>query len=597
MNAEKKWLVKSSDSILGPYEFDRVVENIFNGDIHLLDEIKGPFERWRPIKDHSLFAAAIEKLKASTYQRREHTHTMTATVDIGTQTDITNGQTVSVTTDLENTTTDENPNNPQQFPDEMPEHTMVFRPAEAQVPEEPAPAVPQQPQPSRPPQPQQTRTMPQPSRKRFPVAFIFGFLLIVIGGASFLVYEFKQTRLVEQKISAFAQLTDSALENLRMGEYQKALKNFNLAYSISPNEPNLLIAMAPLSVQFEGQFAQVQTNLEQLMAVNKQKDIRMLATNIIGLSYSYRKQYAEALASYNVVLELDNQYLPSILNKTFSLIKLKKFDKAKEIMDQNLKEHSDKPIFHYFYIRTLLEKGLKTKDEFSLKEVISVANQFPQKYIDFRQEVLFMVALAHLQLNSPEEELVAKVRSFLQVDMELTNLHVHNPNIDFQAFNWIDFSHYCKALWAKLPEYDSKVLQGFCSLKIGKSIEAKEIFEKLLAQQNNDGVLQALYASSLLKLNDLSQAKNALGLLNQVDRKQPLVETILRGCLVSGDLNCARAIFSGDHAKLISPLYYHWGKAAIEYSKSRRVAREATVEGINLSKMFAPLLKMKRKFQ
>ena len=120
---EKKWLVKSSDTIQGPLEFDVVVENIFTGDIHLLDEIKGPFERWRPIKDHSLFAAAIEKLKATTYQQRENT--VTEAIDLGTKThEITQSKTLTLTQNKEETLTPT-----QDFPDELPETTVVYTPA------------------------------------------------------------------------------------------------------------------------------------------------------------------------------------------------------------------------------------------------------------------------------------------------------------------------------------------------------------------------------------------------------------------------------------------------------------------------------------
>ena len=85
-----------------------------------------------------------------------------------------------------------------------------------------------------------------------------------------------------------------------------------------------------------------------------------------------------------------------------------------------------------------------------------------------------------------------------------------------------------------------------------------------MSRNNDDGILQALYSSTLLSLKDVSQAKNALGFINQINQKQPVVETILRGCLKAEDLACGEAIFRGRHAKHISLLYSHWGNAEVK---------------------------------
>lgn len=578
MSVEKKWLVKSSDSIQGPFEFDSVVESIFTGDIHLLDEIKGPFERWRPIKDHSLFAAAIEKLKATTYQQRENT--VTATVELSKTHELTRSQTISVTNQNENTLTPTD----KVGEDGGQEGTQVYQPQSSQ----PGPG----------PQPiNNSMGYGQPNQsKRFPTVFFASFLLIVIGVATYLVYEFKQTRLIEQKISAYDQLTDVAIDSLKVGEYQKALKNFTMAYNISPQDANLLLEMAPLSIQFDGQFDQTQAMLENMLVSHHQKSIIRLARNIIGLSYSYRQQFAEALASYDQALEISADYFPAQLNKAFVLMKLGRYDQAVRLMKKVVIDNPDEPIAHYFYIRSLAEKGIASKDPAILKETLSVSDQYAQKFADFRQEVLFLIAIVHSQLEATPERMMKLIDNFMKVDLELTKLHVHDSHVDFQSFNWLDFFQYCNQLEQGLPDYNMKMLKGFCYLKVNRPLDAKRIFEELMSQKNNDGILQALYSSTLLSLKDVSQAKNALGFINQIDLKQPVVETILRGCLKAGDLACGEAIFRGKHAKYISLLYSHWGNSEIHFAKDRKKAKTSVVLGLQISPNFAPLLKLKRKF-
>ena len=593
MSADNKWLVKSSDSILGPYEFDRVVENIFNGDIHLLDEIKGPYERWRPIKDHSLFAAAIEKLKASTYQRRTDT-TSEPIMDGHTQTDLSGPETLSITEAIDGQTETTTPQVPY-VPDTV-EQTVIYTPVghEETVTKTPIPGGGSLP--DAPPQgvPQPTQSYQVSKKKRFPVAFIFSFLIIVIGSALALVHRFNQERLVEQKVSAYAQLTDSALEFLKIGEYDKALKNFSLAYSITPNDPNLLIELSPLMIQRREQYNEAQEILEKLLLANNQKTIRKFGRNIVGLSYSYRGMHNQALASYDEALTMDDQYLPAQLNKAFTLMKMKKFEPAFEVMKRARNSHPEEPIIMYFYILTLLENGFGKDDPVAFKEVLIESGQFLKKFIDFRQEILFMRALAYLKLGAKEQELVKLVNGFLEVDFGLTHLHVRDTSVDFQAWNWVLFRNYYPLFKEVLPDYNFQMVDAFFSLKMKESIAAKTKLEKLLSVNSKDGVLQSLYASSLIAMQDISQAKNALGFINQVDNKTPVANTILRGCLVDGDLNCARAIFDGGHAEELSRLYYHWGNSAIEYLKSRKNAQESVKAGLDISNKFAPLLKIQK---
>ncbi len=597
MSAEKKWLVKSSDSIQGPFEFDVVVENIFTGDIHLLDEIKGPFERWRPIKDHSLFAAAIEKLKATTYNQRENT--VTATVDLGTKThELTRSQTISITNQSESTDSLDSASG-ETPTDDVTEGTVIFRPQPGAREETTAPPV--SGEAVRGPSPTASSTVPPPLTgasqrpRRFPTAFIFTFLLIVFGVATYLVFQFNQSRLIEQKISAYDQLTDVAIESLRVGEYRKALRNFTQAFNISPNDANLLIEMSPLAIQFDGKFDQTQALLENMLATNKQKTNEKMARNIIGLSYSYRGQFKEAVASYDQALNTDPDFFPSLINKSFGLLKLQRYDEAMQLLRQVVADHPDNPIAHYLYIRSLAEKGIANDDKIALKEALSVSANFATEFFDFRQEVLFIIAMVNEKLGATPEEIQQLINNFMRIDLELTKLHVHNTLIDFQSFNWLDFFHYCKVLGKPLSDYNQKLLQGFCFLKVNRPLDAKKIFEGLMSQNNNDGILQALYASASLMLNDVSQAKNALGFINQIDLKQPVVETILRGCLNADDLSCGEAIFRGQHAKHLSPLYFRWGESEVNMAKDRRKAKHSISLGLQNSPGFAPLLKLKKK--
>lgn len=567
MSSENKWLVKSSDHILGPFEFDRVVEDIFKGEIHLLDEIKGPFERWRPIKDHSLFAAAIERLKATTYTRREGT--VTATLDIGTRTsDLTQTKTPTLTPMTGSGGRKGKPEIVEVISDE------VF----IQQPYQDAPPIPV-------------------VSRRVPVSFVLTFLLLIAASVVFMLYDFQKNKQIAEKVSAYGQWTDQGIADLRLGQYPQALESFKQALSISPNDPYLILELAPLMVQFEGQFAVVESMIKNLMSLHTQKDFQKRGHVILALIHSYQGQWREALASLDEALKIDENFLIAQVNRTYVLLRNRNFDEATPWAQKVVGDHPDEAVTHYLYIRSLVEKGVNNKDVMALREALSVAQGYPQKFSDFKQEVLFWTAVAEMNSETQPNDFEKSVNQFLRVDFELTQLHVHDSLLDFQIFNWADSLSGCETMAQSLAAPSSEKLKGFCKLKVHQTSEAKKIFEKLRKEQVQDGILLSLYASALLKGDELSEAKNSLGLIDQVEDKQPLLETLLRGCLLKSDLGCAEALFKGRHSNQISLLYSHWGNSEIHLNSDRKKSKASIQMGLEISPTFAPLLRVKKRIQ
>ena len=249
----------------------------------------------------------------------------------------------------------------------------------------------------------------------------------------------------------------------------------------------------------------------------------------------------------------------------------------------------------YLYIRALAEESLATKNPETLEQLQVMVQEFGQRFTDFRQEVFFLLAVTYGQMGRNMKTLEDLVDQFLQVDTELTRLHVHNVSVDFQSFNWLDYFPYCQKLQSKLNSYQAHRVKGLCLLKVHRPLEAKKVLEKLVLQNNKDGLAQSLYVASLLSLQNISQAKNHFEFIHQIEPKKPLVETLLRGCLKAGDWNCADNIFRRYAAHHLSPLYYHWTMAELNFPQNFNKIKRAVISGLEISPDFAPLLKIKRK--
>ncbi|MEQ1722337.1 MAG: hypothetical protein ABL930_04120, partial [Pseudobdellovibrio sp.] len=74
-NLEKKWLVKSENKILGPYNFDQVVDLIRKKQIALIDEVRDTEIRWLYIRENNEFKSIVEEMRKEIDSKQESTKT------------------------------------------------------------------------------------------------------------------------------------------------------------------------------------------------------------------------------------------------------------------------------------------------------------------------------------------------------------------------------------------------------------------------------------------------------------------------------------------------------------------------------------------
>lgn len=62
-SSETKWLIKSENKILGPYNFDQLTDLIRKKQISLIDEIRDPETRWLYVRECSDFKSVVEEMR------------------------------------------------------------------------------------------------------------------------------------------------------------------------------------------------------------------------------------------------------------------------------------------------------------------------------------------------------------------------------------------------------------------------------------------------------------------------------------------------------------------------------------------------------
>ncbi|MGZ3725383.1 MAG: hypothetical protein ACXWQQ_06270 [Pseudobdellovibrio sp.] len=74
-NLEKKWLIKSENKILGPYNFDQIIDLLRKKQISVIDEVRDPETRWLYVRENNEFKNIVEEIRKEIDSRQESTKT------------------------------------------------------------------------------------------------------------------------------------------------------------------------------------------------------------------------------------------------------------------------------------------------------------------------------------------------------------------------------------------------------------------------------------------------------------------------------------------------------------------------------------------
>lgn len=75
-NSETKWLIKSENRILGPYNFDQICDLIHKKQISLIDEVRDMETRWLYVRENSEFKSIVEEMRKELNSRNDITVTV-----------------------------------------------------------------------------------------------------------------------------------------------------------------------------------------------------------------------------------------------------------------------------------------------------------------------------------------------------------------------------------------------------------------------------------------------------------------------------------------------------------------------------------------
>ncbi len=536
--SEVTWLIKSGDRILGPYSADTIEKLLISREIVVIDEVKRALGRWKYIREEAFFAVAVEKLRAIQQSKAEDTEHgslsgPTATLTISTTDDL------SVTSDIEVPSLEISQSS---FVKEA--DFIDLDAAKIKMPP-PIPAARQFGL-------TDNSNVQQDIKRSSSAAWFLAILFVCI--ALTIAYRNQLKTPQSGQGPDFSKSYDLAIKNYKLGYFAESLKYFKEAANLKPNDPDVIIAMAPLLINIDGQKVEVKRKIGEVLAMVHSDGQVKQARNILGLLAIADEDLVEASHQFGDALKIDSKFLPALFNNGIVRFLQKDFIGAIKDFRSVLIEDPENAAAAYLIIRIeVMVAVLERKTSFpSLHESI---NHFNKRFYDLRQEA----TLLNAYLFSREEiknQLVDEIRSCIETDPFTSDEFLRDPLIFSGQLAWNHLAPYCDEMarkFSNLPEM--KALNTICLLKTGRVQEGPKLIEEAIAQAPSDSLILDVNAFLLMTSGREEEARGAL----QIAKKNntDILSKILMGrlCLKNNEEKCALDNFKSIKSQSLNPAF------------------------------------------
>jgi tetratricopeptide (TPR) repeat protein len=556
-SSEKKWLIKSSGMISGPFSFDEIVEQLKVRKVAMIDEVRSPDSRWLFIRENKIFADVVRSLRDADVNYHEETL-------IGSKT---------VTHHPEDLTSTPPPVRLETFVElDEPE------PVEAEKPKLAAYASSQDPR-------VQKRVQPQKSN------LVLGLLLVVLAGLigfAFFQYSNQKSAVRSLGYDDFVRL---ARENKQIGLFEKALEFYRKAESLRSLDIMTQMQMVPLLMIVENQNVQARQILESLKSNEKvPAATTKTVDNLIALSYLREGRLDEAQKRYQAISKVDPANEPAQINLVEISILQGRFDEAIVQLTALMKAGFKDPVLFLFRILTIYRT---VEDPIKLAAGKSDLARLIAQSQNYQAEMLLLHAAIETKLYQTPQA-AETIRKVLNTDPDLTRKHIHDFLIHREVLEWGYLGNICDLLVKSEPNSALyKGLSAYCSYEQGDLKAALDKIEKSSAQFTNDVQLLGLHSFLLYRSGRTSEAKAVVQLPKAGESELALtVKATL--CQEQKDWNCAEETW--EKVRQLNPqnlaAFAGLTRVALQ-SGHKDFASDTLKRGLLISNQYQPFLELK----
>jgi len=529
---EKKFLIRSSGHILGPFSKQEVIDLTKRGKISAFDEVAEPFTIWWYLQDHQDFKGIVRSLDSQTRlanfltQISSKIFTVSKTEEMSDQT-ITDTKTQEQTKTAESFSGSDGNLKISQLGshEKQAAHEVQFEVVD---------------QLKRASLSQARYTSQKDSeeiiRKRIGAIIRISWQLIValalFIGAYILYKEViapaRQEKAVSEKFQA------NGLKFYKVGKYQKALPYFEEAYSKGVLKTPEKILLASLFIKAD-KIQRVFSIVNELSGSQPKSGNWFLLNGLLSF---FQEDFSKADQYFKSALKSEAKNL-ALLNLSLLKRQTGEYDKSSSYLNQLIESAYERDIVFYVEALNLLSQGKMGELASHISQ--ELLNQ-ESSLVEYRQELFLLLAYSYMKEQKPEE-LEKTVQTLLNEDPFLEREYHYSSFIATQSLKWSALYPYCRGIF----ESDSKnslfnALYGFCYLKTGNLKQGSKYVEQDKNREPDNPLFLSLYAYSLmLQDKDLLQLEQVFVLMDY-DKLNHTLPLVLRARFLEEKQDWVRAL-------------------------------------------------------
>lgn len=596
----KKWLVKSSTRIMGPYSIDEVQQLLSKKHISVIDEIRESAGRWTYIRENKMFGEVVEKLRVEQDSAPENTQTMTAT--IGTQTSVTitrwDGTNTGITPPPDELTPPPVP----QTPGGRPGHVSNLAKSDVLLGDglDKMKDI----NPSK---------VTSTDRSRIGGGGTYGistdgrvlnelgekksmlngaFWVVALVAAAGVIWYF--TMNTKQKTSSYDVLIQQAIryKNLQLNEL--ALTQYKKAAALREPSPEVQKEMALNLIVLDRQLVQGRRLLEtELQREGGGRGQTIDAGLGVAMSYVLEGSLKEAEQTLQKMLVVEPQNYMVRLN--LALIDLRKGDSvsAERILDDLMKRQADQPIVLLARLMAAIDSG-SAKDPLVRNHLMNATRLYLNEHAHMKQELLLTLGLLGNNSDMTPEYVV---NTFLTTLPFQSNLFVKDLRIDWKLADWDVLEKYCREYLGRISATPrTKAMGAVCLALATRDFESRKLLEEALLQAPKDPYVLVTQANLLYK-NSLRNEAFAVLQMPEVAGLPSTDNLLGKICFDQGDLACAEKSFRSVLAKGFDATAQAGLAFVLAKQGNTAVAMDLVREGLRREPTYIPFITFRENYE
>ena len=511
---EKKWLIRSSNTILGPYTKQEIEGLLKDTGIFIHDEVAAPCTFWQAIQDHPEF-----KDIAQVYRSKGSFSHLVKTIS-GKLTSSFNTEATSTTktSKLRQTLTDTVRMKEELEPTQtlsQESRTEKIKEVDFKLVESPQLKTSPDKESYRKEKPQPLRKVKKTHQKRQGLFWVGGliFILGLIGYIGFQRVILPQ-RMQEQFLLSEVKAAGHAAYS--EGNFEKAFQYFKKGFeegTLGIKEKLLMTVLLIQKNQIE-----LAENLLSSVSEQERSDTRFLLAQ--GLLFIYERRFSEAekLFAQAKIFHPEKSLLNLSLLKFFKGDHKASLDYINELLLSGYKRGIG------FYLKALNQVQISQNPLSVRKDVMDYLNKTPE----YHQELYLLRAyLGALQGNKNEAE--DFIKKTLEEDPYFVKEYHYDPFLAVQLLDWSFLMDYCSQIF-KLNSGKAffNAINGFCLLKANMDDKGASHLERAKAQAPNHPIILSIYAFYLIQAGVFNEAEEVLKIAMQNNKRNFLIPHVMR---------------------------------------------------------------------